>query len=103
MELLEILRGEDDRSALVSQSGRGLPEPPALAGIERGRGLVQQQHARIPEQREGDVHALPIPDGKCLRRTIGGDVETDEQPLGAADGIAFAFQAREQLEVLAGR
>ena len=37
-----------------------LPQPLALAGVERRGRLVQQQHGRVGEQPERDVHALAV-------------------------------------------
>src|SRR6185312_11876300 len=61
VELFEVLRREDDRSAFVTQRGHRLPQLAPLAGGEGGGRLVEEQHAWTAEQRKSHVQALAIP------------------------------------------
>ena len=83
IELLQVLRHEHDRAAVITERGHDLPQPPSLSWIERRRRLVEQEHARVTEQRERDVQPLPVPDREHVRGTVGGDVEPGEQPFGS--------------------
>ena len=46
--LLHVLGGEDDRRALLVQAADHVPELQPAAGVESGRGLVEEQHRRAP-------------------------------------------------------
>ena len=45
-----------------------LPQARALARVERGRRLVEQQHGRVAEQADRDVHALAVAAREALDR-----------------------------------
>src|SRR5438477_964 len=79
IELLEVLRHENDRSTLVAQGGDDLPEPAPLNGIEGCGRLVEQEHPRLPEEGQRDVQPLAVSDGQRMRRTVGGNVEALQQ------------------------
>jgi hypothetical protein len=49
---------EEDGHALVAQPAQQGEELRHLALVQAGRGLVQDQHARLPRQRAGDGHHL---------------------------------------------
>src|SRR6266550_82444 len=98
LELLEVLRREDDRATFVAQRRHGLPQPAPLTRIERRRRLVEEQDARIAEKRKRDVQALPVPDGKRVRGTIRRDVEARKEPPCNPGVIGLAFEAGEELE-----
>src|SRR5690242_15972555 len=61
--LPDVVRGEDAARALASEARDPLPQPLALARVQRGRRLVEQQHGRVREQADGDVHALLVAAG----------------------------------------
>src|SRR5439155_20644833 len=50
LDLFEVLRREADRTALAPQRVDDLPQAPALTRIERGGGLVEEEHARLAQQ-----------------------------------------------------
>jgi hypothetical protein len=74
---------------------------PTLSWIERGRRLVEQEHARLAEERNGNVQALSVADGELARRPRAGRKrEAFEHLRRLAARVADAFELREQLEVL---
>ena len=58
--LLDVVRGVDDGRALAREAQDELPQARALARIERGARLVEQQHLGLGEQADRDVHALAV-------------------------------------------
>src|SRR4029453_5048055 len=61
LELLEVLRREDNRAAALTDLGGDLPEQAALARVEgRGR-LVEEKHLRRGQERDREVEPLLIP------------------------------------------
>ena len=58
--LLDVVGGVDDRGALGREPQDELPEPLALARVERRARLVEQQHLGSREQADRDVHALAV-------------------------------------------
>src|SRR5687767_1143205 len=53
--LLDVMGGEDHRRARGCEPVDELPEPLALARVEPGAGLVEQQHRGLREQADSDV------------------------------------------------
>ena len=73
---------DDDGGAAMAQQGERLLHQRLALGVERAGGLVEQQDARVAQQRAGQHHALPLAAGKAPatgadkgRKTIrkGGD------------------------------
>src|SRR4051794_8640223 len=58
--LLDVVRGVDDRGPLASQPQDELPEALALARVEGGARLVEQQYVGRGEQPYRDVYALAV-------------------------------------------
>ena len=71
LHLTELVRDEDDRPAVGSQ----LPhDPEQVLGFiwrEHGRGLVQDQHAGLAQERLDDLDSLLDTDGEVLNLGIG--------------------------------
>src|SRR5436190_20253942 len=55
-----VVRAEDDARPALGQRVDEAPQALALARVQRARGLVEQQHRRIGEQTDRDVHALAV-------------------------------------------
>lgn len=74
---VDVVHGGDDRSPLQG----GLPEKReefcSVAGIERGRWLVQEEHLRILGENLGDGHALSFSAGE-FRHASGEKVSEAE-------------------------
>ena len=49
------------------------PQPLALAGVERRRGLVEREHGRAREQADRDVHALAVAAGQARELFVRRD------------------------------
>src|SRR3954469_6028011 len=58
--LREVVGGEDDRGPSAGQRQHEVPEALALARIEAGAGLVEQQYRGPGQQTDGDVDALLV-------------------------------------------
>ena len=61
-ELVRVVGRDQDAAAALADAPRDLPQPAALGRVERGRRLVEQQHPRRAEQRQGDVEPLAVAD-----------------------------------------
>ena len=59
--LLEVLRGEEDRRALLGQLLDDLPEVVAALGVETRRRLVEEEHGRVVHERRGEVEPAAHP------------------------------------------
>ena len=55
---------DDDRRALAHQLAQRLEQALAGLGVEAGRGLVEDQHRRVGEQRAGDRDPLALAAGE---------------------------------------
>ena len=103
LDLLEVLRREAHRASFGAQRVRDLPHAPPLAGVERRRRLVEQEDARLAEQRDGDVQPLAVADRQLARRPCRRRAARSARASARAarDRLANALEAREELEVLA--
>lgn len=64
--LLQIVRGQHDRGAAVAQLTDQRPGLVPGLGVQPGRGLVQEQHLRVAQQRQGQVQPPPLTAGQLL-------------------------------------
>ena len=106
VDLLEVVRDEQEGHALGAQRAELAEEPVDAAGVQPGGRLVEDDQPRPEGQRTGDLHELPLFDAEIL--DAGGRVDLDavlgEQSAGLcaqrppADG-ALAPEAVE-IEVL---
>src|SRR5215207_2864780 len=82
--LVQILRREQHRRAVLCEFLDGLPHLDARLGVEPGRRLVEEDHRRIPDEAHRDVeaaaHATRI--GRHLPRGRIGQREPIEQVIG---------------------
>ena len=60
----DVVRREDDGAARLEQPVDDRPEARALARVERRGRLVEQQHGRVGEQADRDVHPLAVAAGE---------------------------------------
>ena len=83
--LLQVLRGEEDRRAVVDEVAHDAPHVLALGGVQAGRGLVQEDDARAADEAGGEVeaaaHAARVRAGGTVRGVL--EVEPLEQLGGA--------------------
>ncbi len=77
---------EDHRRAGVAEPVEHAEEAAGLGAGERGRRLVEDQHARVGAQRAGDHHQLPL--GRAQRRDRAARVDRDLHPLEQLAGAA---------------
>ena len=104
-QLVEPLRGPEDRRAALGRAvGDQLAHGGGGLGVEVVRGLVDQQHRRLGEQRAGDreplLHAVrPAADGVVA---AVGQADVGEHGAGTRVGglLAHPVQAGEEREVL---
>src|ERR687888_377777 len=76
LDLVQVLRREDEGPAAFAQCRRSVPEPPALLGIESRRRLVEQQHLGPPEKGDREVQPLAVSDPEgWARRSLPPPVE----------------------------
>ena len=96
-----IVGHEDERDAV--QVPERVLHGPGGGGVERSRGLVEQQHLRLERQRPGEHHALLLPDrqprGVPLREARVEPRE-HERPLGID---LLAVEARAEADVVGNR
>ena len=70
LHLLEVVGREDDGAAARGDAVDDLPDAPPLARVERGGGLVEEEHVGPPEQRDRDVEPLQAADREPARRPV---------------------------------
>ena len=100
LQILQVLGDEHDRATGVTDTARGLPQPPPLAWVERRGRLVEEQHVRVGEEGDRQIETLPVPDGQRRRRAV---VVRELEPLEHQLRIAGLLEPREELEILPRR
>jgi hypothetical protein len=96
------VRRVDDRGAAIRQTAEVFPQPLALPRVERGAGLVHQQHGRVRQQADRHVQSLPV----TAREPRDLLVRAIRKPCLRQHGLhaflhfADTLQAREQAQVL---
>ncbi len=102
--LVEVLRGQEHGRALLDQTLDDLPQAQATAGVEPGRGLVEEQDGRLGDQGSGEVEAPAHAARVGLDRAVGGFVELEavEQLVAARLGLppTRAVEAADHGQVL---
>jgi len=88
--LLEVLRGEQDRGAVVDQGAHDAPHVLALGGVQAGGRLVEEHDGRAADEARREVqpatHAAGVGAGRAVRGVL--EPEPAEQLLGAGAGRA---------------
>ena len=94
--LLEVLRGQQHRGAVVDELADELPDTDPALGVEAGGRLVEEQHRRPVHERRREVEASAHAPRVGARRPVGGvdEVEALEQ-VGRARRDAGAGEMRE--------
>ena len=64
------MRDEDHAHALAGEAAQDCEEPVAGGHVERRGGLVEDQDARLADQRAGDAARLAVRQGQRLRREV---------------------------------
>jgi hypothetical protein len=72
---LELVADEDDRDALVAQAAQKAEERLGLVPGQRGRGLVEQQHAGLVAECFGNLHELHPRHREAIHGRGGVEVE----------------------------
>ena len=67
----QVVRGEEERAALLGLGAHRLPESAARQRIHAGRWLVEDQEIRIAGQSQGQAHALTLATGELVEGTLG--------------------------------
>ena len=102
--LLQVLRRQQHRRALRRQQAHHVPDVVALARVEPGRGLVEEDDGGSADQAGGQVEAPSHAAGVGLRPAVAGLVEAElvQQLAGAGAGVRAGEvqQPGEQLEIL---
>ena len=105
VRLLEVLRRQEQRRSLAHLVADHVPHPEAAAGVEAGRGLVEEEEPRSADERGGEVEAAAHAAGVRLRDPVGGVLEVEplqELPCALLRlGRAELVEASEHPEVLA--
>ena len=73
------MAGDEDGPARRCQASQQQADPPDAVGVEPVGRLVEDQHARIAEQRGGDAEALAHAEGELARPLAGGRLEPDHR------------------------
>ena len=98
----DVVRAEDDGRAALGERGDEAPQPLALARVERARRLVEQQHRRVGEQADGDVHALAVAARQAAELVVGALAQARlvEHPLDGRVDVGDLLELGEQAQVL---
>jgi hypothetical protein len=99
------VRGVQDGGAALGEGEDELPEAVALARVERGARLVEQQHLGLAQQADRDVHALAVAAGERADLVVGAlaQVGLVEHPIDRLVRVLTPLEAREQPQVLGHR
>jgi hypothetical protein len=104
LDLFEVLRCEDDGASTFAHLRGDLPEPSALARVERGRRLVEEQHVGLGEERDREIEPLLVSSREVRGQpTVVGEVEEPDESVCGLNRIGDSLEAGEELEVLPGR
>ena len=103
--LEQVVGREDHRRAAAGQGQHELPEALALARVEAGRGLVEQQHGGRREQPDRDVHPLLVTARERCDLVVAAVGQTGllEHPLDRRVEVRDPLEAGEQAQVLGHR
>ena len=105
--LFEIVRGDEDRRAVVGELVDHRPEGAARNRVHAGGRLVQKQHARLVHDGRAEGHALLPATGQTSRELSALALEAGELEHPAlarlADLARHLVDAREKVEVLVDR
>ena len=106
--LLEVLRGEEDGHAVLARQSRHLvPQVGAARGVQAGRRLVEEQHARVMDERERKIqpalHAAGVAADLAVGRVRQPDALEQLVAARAPLGLRHALQRRLQAHVVAAR
>ena len=106
VRLLQVVRGEEHRHALVAQPAHLVPHVRAGLRVQAGGRLVQEDDLRLVDDAERDVHPAALAAGVRLALAVGvlGELERLQRDLGAALclGLAHAVQPGLEHQLLAG-
>ena len=75
--LLEVLRREEDRRALVAQAADLVPQRQARGRVQAGRRLVEEQHLGLVDERHREVQAAAHAAGVRRDAAVGGAGQAD--------------------------
>src|SRR5438067_10039617 len=78
LDLVQIVRRQEDRLAERAQGADRLPGPPPGAGIEAGRRLVQEDQLGIADEREAEIEPAPLAAGEPARAGVALLFEPDQ-------------------------
>ena len=107
----QIVVDEEDGGPVVGQAPQAAAQGLAAGGIESGRGLVEEEHARTSGDGSGQRHqpALGVRqlggeevDGRAQRPQVGGPTGTAPGPLRRHQQVLADGQVLEQLQRLEG-
>ena len=95
---------EQQRHAGVAQASRSARQRGAFAGIEPGRGFVDEQQPRIGGRRASEFDAAPVAEREILRERRGERLEAEarERCARAFGRRALRTARRRQREEIAG-
>ena len=77
-DLGEHVARDEDGAPLGRHAAQEVAQPADALRVEAVGGLVEDQHARVAEQRRGEPEALAHAERVLARPAVGGVVELDE-------------------------
>ena len=95
LRLVHVVRGQQDRLALLLEAAQQVPDLTARLRIESGRGLVQKQKVRFADQGAGQSKPLLLPTGQFAvpRRAFSLESDAGDQ---CVDGGSVRIERPEQ-------
>ena len=92
--LLEVLGREEHRRAALVDPPHLVPDREPARRVEPGRGLVEEQHLGLVDERRGEVEPPLHPARVALDAAVGRVLELDEREQLAARAAASAARGR---------
>ncbi len=92
---VQLVRRDEHAGAVLGEPVDQRPERQALRRIERGVRLVEEEAARLPDQADGEAHALAPATGETVQALAGAVAEIGEVQGALGLGVHVDVAGRE--------
>src|SRR5690606_18629378 len=106
LDLGQVVARHDDGRATLVDGTQALPEDLAGLDVEAGRRLVEEHEARVPDERQRDREAAPLPAGQpagLAAREVGEPERLEQLARGHGVGVVPADEVDDLPDPQRGR